>query len=206
MIKQDNDRTGELTSTVGATQTMFRDLIVIDSVNRGAKQRKATNQVSKVKSTVNKIGEKTCDRSAKLWEQLKLESGHLGPEEVTQIKTLLETYTRLCTRNFRNGYFVHHTAFNRDGMPFTLRHQVDKLVQEMLAQGVIKPFSSPWASPVVLVRMKDGTTLFCVDYRVETSTNFHSHASSSSSSSHQQRSRCPGGDQARCSAGLPCGH
>ena len=37
------------------------------------------------------------------------------------------------------------------------------MVQDMLDNKVIQPFSSPWASPVVLVE-KDGSFCFCVDY------------------------------------------
>lgn len=50
-------------------------------------------------------------------------------------------------------------------VPFSLRSKVRELTGEMLEQGVIQPSSSPWASPIVLVAKKDGSTRFCVDYR-----------------------------------------
>ena len=42
---------------------------------------------------------------------------------------------------------------------------MDQLVEEMMQQGVVVLSASPWASPVVLVRKKDGGMRFCVDYR-----------------------------------------
>ena len=38
-------------------------------------------------------------------------------------------------------------------------------VQQMLSSDVIRPSNSPWASPVVMVRKKDGSLRFCVDFR-----------------------------------------
>ncbi|XP_045036926.1 uncharacterized protein LOC123477597 [Daphnia magna] len=42
---------------------------------------------------------------------------------------------------------------------------VRKQVDEMLSRTVIERSTSPWASPVVLVKKKDGSWRFCVDYR-----------------------------------------
>ena len=50
-------------------------------------------------------------------------------------------------------------------VPQALRPVVETQVNEMLANGIIRVSTSPWASPIVLVRKKDGTYRFCVDYR-----------------------------------------
>ena len=49
-------------------------------------------------------------------------------------------------------------------MPFAVRSEVAKQLRDMQAAGVVQPSSSPWASPVVMVRKRDGTLRFCVDY------------------------------------------
>jgi hypothetical protein len=42
--------------------------------------------------------------------------------------------------------------------------EIARQVREYLASGVVRPSVSPWASPVVLIRKKDGKWRFCVDY------------------------------------------
>ena len=40
-----------------------------------------------------------------------------------------------------------------------------KCLEEQLEAGVIRPSSSPWAAPTVLVRKSDGSVRWCIDYR-----------------------------------------
>ena len=50
-------------------------------------------------------------------------------------------------------------------MPYAARQEIARQIEEMQRNGVIQPSQSPWSSPVVLVKKKDGSQRFCVNYR-----------------------------------------
>ena len=56
----------------------------------------------------------------------------------------------------RQPYRLQNPAVRREDMA---------QVQQMLSSNVIRPSNNPWASLVVMVRKKDGSLRFCVDFR-----------------------------------------
>ena len=54
---------------------------------------------------------------------------------------------------------------NRYRTAVQLRPVVKQQIEEMLANDIIRPSSSPYGSPILLVKKKDSDYRFCVDYR-----------------------------------------
>ncbi|GFO34790.1 Zinc finger protein [Plakobranchus ocellatus] len=53
----------------------------------------------------------------------------------------------------------------KDGNNLYIRDAIKQEMQQMLDTGIIRPSSSPFASPITVVRKKDGTIRLCIDFR-----------------------------------------
>lgn len=101
----------------------------------------------------------------------------LTPPQSDQLREVLERWQPVFAQSEEDygcTNAVYHTIPTGDAAPIRQRYrpvppslyaELRTLLQGMLEGGVIKESSSPWAAPVVLVRKKDGSWRFCVDYR-----------------------------------------
>jgi hypothetical protein len=113
--------------------------------------------------------------------QLQLITPDPSPQPPTisepQIEALLEQFDslfRVPTTLPPNRPIDHKINLNNTANPINVRpyryphfqkNEIELQIKEMLAQGLIQPSSSVFSSPVLLVRKKDGSWRFCVDYR-----------------------------------------
>ena len=122
-----------------------------------------------------------CDGSEPIADHLKelfaRSTEHLNQDQKVKAKRLINKYadlfavsdkdmcrTSLAKRKINTGVQTPIKQQPRR-LPFRMQDEVKEHVSDMLQRGIIKPSHSPWSSAIVLVRKKDGSTRFCVDYR-----------------------------------------
>lgn len=99
------------------------------------------------------------------------------PLTIPWLESLLQTFAHLFTEPLDpppTRTTDHHIPLLSGSDPVNVRpyryphfqmQEIENQVKEMLSKGHIQPSSSAFSSPVLLVRKKDGTWRFCVDYR-----------------------------------------
>ena len=111
-------------------------------------------------------------RSEQILMALDLQHQHLSAERQKQLRDLILSYcdvfacnpselgtTRLVSHGIETGDHPPVCQQLRRA-PFALRAKIDELVQEMIDSSIVQPSNSPWSSPVVLVKKKDGSVVF----------------------------------------------
>ena len=101
---------------------------------------------------------------------------HLSPAQQQQLKALFHEFSDIisqgeddlgCTPLLQHIIETEgpplHQPYCRQNPAF--RREEMTQVQQMLSSGVIRPSNSPWASPVVMVKKKDGSLRLYVDFR-----------------------------------------
>ncbi|KAL6220009.1 hypothetical protein ACLB2K_007767 [Fragaria x ananassa] len=56
------------------------------------------------------------------------------------------------------------TVKNSELYPYSQKSEIEKIISDLLAEGIIRPSISPFSSPVLLVKKKDGSWRLFVDY------------------------------------------
>ena len=103
---------------------------------------------------------------------------HLQEEEKEQYQALLQEYRDVFSQTSDDiGDYKgdHQLVIDTEGArpirqrpyrtPLHLRDLLKGKIDSLQEQGVIEDSSSPWSSPVVMIRKKDGGVRFCCDYR-----------------------------------------
>lgn len=98
----------------------------------------------------------------------------LTTEEQAELTTLLAEFEDVLQSRPGRTTLTEHRINSRDAhpvrmppyrLPHAYRDQVLAELKDMLDTGIIEPSNSEWASPMVIVRKKDGGIRLCVDYR-----------------------------------------
>lgn len=98
----------------------------------------------------------------------------LSASQMCQVRELLKSFSDVFTdRPGCTDIMEHEIKLSTETpirmkpypIPYSMIDTVNTEVSKMLDLGVIEPSTSPFSSPIVIVRKKDNTNRFCIDFR-----------------------------------------
>ncbi|CAG2219653.1 unnamed protein product [Mytilus edulis] len=130
---------------------------------------------------LRRLSSSSCDEVNELpslLQDLKLRSSELLNEgQIDQLESLLKRHIQTFSKNkddLGRATAIKHKIDTGNAkpvkqpprrLPLTKRDEVDKEIQRLLDGKIIEPSKSPWASCIVPVTKKDGSTRICIDFR-----------------------------------------
>ena len=109
---------------------------------------------------------------------------HELPSEIQEVVFKFpEVFTAVPGRNSAALHVVHTGKLNAAPIrqsaywvPYSKREALKTELDEMLKAKIVRPSTSPWAFPILMVPKKDGSIQFCIDFRkINTIAKFDAH-------------------------------
>jgi len=98
-----------------------------------------------------------------------------------RLEQLMKDWPTVCTNEIGHTNIVKHRIITTNEVPIRRKAYrvspekqlfIDQEIKGMLDKKIIRPSTSPWAAPIVLVPKKGGGQRFCVDFRGLNSNTF----------------------------------
>ena len=130
--------------------------------------------VRKVKTSSDGVLEELPQHLADLYER---SSELLSSDEQKRLVEVLTEYSDVFSKDdfdIGNSNLVEHKIETGDAKPVknnprrfapAVNAAADVIVQDLLDRKLIRPSKSPWSSPIVMARRKDGAFRLCLDFR-----------------------------------------
>ena len=135
--------------------------------------------------SANEVHMRLIDKDSRVGDQSHLKgiiekvksNVNLSKAQITQVIELLRTYSNLFSKStmdiglcdvaqheiYLNDTNPVHVPYRR--VPIGMEAKVDDMVEDLLRRDIIRPSTSAWNSPIVLVKKKNGDMRMCIDFR-----------------------------------------
>ena len=119
---------------------------------------------------------RTSSRSSECLKELNIEKSELTRDQELRFLATVREYEDVFAKNESDlglSHLMEHEIDTGDHKPIKQhprrlpphqRQLVEKQMESLLSQGRITPSNSPWSSPVVWARKRDGSFRMCIDY------------------------------------------